>query len=508
MGEHGKDKDAGEPTRGVTEWARVRPDHPAVVAGEAVRTYGELDDRARRLAQVLRARGANEDRPVAVVCRNGIEPMEVALAAAMAQVPFLPVNWHLRAAELAYLLHDAGAGAVVADAELSDELGEAVQGLSGLGPPLLVGQDYESALAAASPDPEADAGPGPQLVFYTSGTTSRPKGVTHNGLGGRPARRAAMEGQAQLWGWSPDDVYVLSGPWYHASHGGWALVALWVGATTVVLPRFAALDWLAAVERHRGTRAFMVPAHFIRILEVPRSQRDRFDLSSLSLIVHGAAPCPVPVKRRMMEEFPTTEIHELYGASEGGATRISPEEWRQRPGSVGRPWPGVEIAVLDDQGRPQPAGEPGVVWIRPPRRQEFVYRNDPGATAKAWRDGAFSVGDVGVLDPEGYLTITDRVSDMILWGGVNVAPREIEEALYEHPGVVDCAVFGIPDARDGEHIKALVELRPGTEGSVTVEVLRDHLRQRLADFKVPHHFELVDEVPRDPNGKVVKRLLR
>jgi long-chain acyl-CoA synthetase len=439
------------------------------------------------------------------VLPNGTEPFEVATAAAMIGAPYLPVNWHLKSAELAYLLTDAGVGAVVGHSVGADEVGAATTeaGVSG---PLLVGAGYEEALATAPVDGSLDSGPGPELVFYTSGTTARPKGVVHGGLGDIAVRVAAMDGQVALWQWAPDDVYVLAGPAYHASHAGWGLTALHVGATTVVLPRFDARDFLGAVQAHRATRSFLVPAHFIRILEVPDDERDRYDTSTLRLVVHAAAPCPVAVKRRMMEAFPHTAIHELYGASEGGATRISPEEWLERPGSVGRPWPGVEIRVLDEDGQPAAAGTDGIVWIRPPGGHRFTYRNDPEATGRAWRDGAFSVGDIGHVDEDGYLTITDRVSDMVLWGGVNIAPREIEEVLYEHPSVVDCAVFGVPDERDGEHLKAMVEPRAGA--TVSVDELAAHVRSKLADYKVPREWELVDELPRDPNGKVLKRLLR
>ncbi len=300
-------------------------------------------------------------------------------------------------------------------------------------------------------------------MFYTSGTTSRPKGVVHSALADDAGRHAGMEGQVALWGWTADDVYVMSGPAYHASHCGWALCALYIGATTVITERFEARSWLDEVSRRRGTRSFMVPAHFIRILELPEEERAAIDTSSFSLVVHAAAPCPVVVKQRMMAAFPHTEIHELYGASEGGATRISPEEWRTHPGSVGRPWPGVEIRILDDEGKPLPPGDSGLVYIRPPGGRRFSYRNDDAATADAWRDDAFTVGDIGFLDEDGYLTITDRASDMVLWGGVNIAPREIEEVLYEHPDVVDCAVFGIPDERDGEHLKAIVQVRRPVE---------------------------------------------
>jgi long-chain acyl-CoA synthetase len=480
-----------------------------MVVDGRVRSYRELDERARRLAHVLAELGAGPGRPVASVLPNGFEPFEVATAAAMAGAPFLPVNRHLKAAELAYLLADAGVGAVVGHADHADELHAALASTdqgdrAGAGGLLVVGRDYEDRLADAPADPTLESGPGPELVFYTSGTTARPKGVVHGGLDDEAVRRAGMEGQALLWGWSDRDVYVMSGPCYHASHAGWGMTSLFVGATMVIPPRFDARGFLGDVERFGGTRSFMVPSHFIRILEVPESERAPVDTSSLRLIVHGGAPCPVAVKRRMMAAFPTTEIHELYGASEGGATRISPAEWLERPGSVGLPWPGVEIRIVDDAGAPQAAGADGVVWIRPPGGHRFTYRNDPEATARAWRDGAFSVGDVGHLDADGYLTITDRVSDMVLWGGVNIAPREIEEVLHEHPAVVDCAVFGIPDERDGEHLKAMVELRD----HVTIDELADWVRGRLADYKVPHAWEVVEELPRDPNGKVLKRLLR
>jgi len=491
----------------VVAHADAAPDKLAVVTERRSVTYGELRERSRRLAAVLADMGAGPGRPVAAVISNRAEPFEVATAAAMVGAPFLPVNSHLKAGELAYLLGDAGVGAVVGESVLRAELSAAMEEAS-LGRPLIVDDDYEERLSAAPLDTRLDSGAGPELVFYTSGTTARPKGVVHGGLGDHAARRAGLEGQVMLWGWTADDVYLMSGPWYHASHAGWGLTALYVGATMVIPERFEARRFLGDVERHRATRSFMVPSHFIRVLEIPRDERDAIDTSSLRLVVHAAAPCPVAVKRRMMEEFPGTEIHELYGATEGGATRISPDQWLERPGSVGLPWPGVEIRILGEDGSPLGPGEDGVVWIKPPGAHRFSYRNDEEATSRAWRDDAFTVGDIGHLDEAGYLTITDRTSDMVLWGGVNIAPREIEEVLYEHPDVVDCAVFGIPDERDGEHLKAMVELRDEARGTVSADDLADFVGERLAKFKVPHEWELVDELPRDPNGKVIKRLLR
>jgi long-chain acyl-CoA synthetase len=402
------------------------------------------------------------------------------------------VNWHLKVDELAYIVEDSGAEVAVAPGEVP-----------GCGT-LVLGEGYDEALAAASGAPERDARPGPSLVFYTSGTTARPKGVVHAAYTGE-AIRAGMEGQVALWSWTADEVHLLCGPAYHAGPCGWTHTALFVGATTVLMPEWDARLWLDLVERHRVTRAFMVPAHFIRILEVPEEERARFDLSSLRLIVHAAAPCPVAVKRRIIEALAPAEIHELYGASEGGATRISPQEWLEHPGSVGTPWPGVEVRILSAGGDPVPAGEQGLIYVKPPGGR-FFYQNDPETTAQAWRDDAFTVGDIGYLDADGYLFITDRASDMVLWGGVNIAPREVEEVLYTHPGVVDCAVFGVPDERDGERLKAVVEVRAGA--AVTADELTAFVRERLADYKVPRSWELVDELPRDPNGKVLKRRLR
>jgi long-chain acyl-CoA synthetase len=233
--------------------------------------------------------------------------------------------------------------------------------------------------------------------------------------------------------------------------------------------------------------------------------RGRYDTSSLRLVIHGGAPCPVNVKERIIAALPHTEVWELYGASEGGATRVSPAEWLERPGTVGKPWPNTEIRIVDGEGKQLPAGAEGVIHISPPGGgNTFHYHRDEEKTDAAWHDGAFTVGDVGRLDDDGYLYITDRIADMVLRDGVNVYPREIEDVLFTHPGVVDCAVFGVPDERHGEVLVAVVEARQ----AVGEAELASHVRAHLADFKCPAQWRLVDQLPRDPNGKVLKRLLR
>jgi long-chain acyl-CoA synthetase len=488
---------------GISEHARRTPDKPALILGEDVRTFAQLDERTTRLAHALEARGIGADDRVAIMLPNCIEFFEVWGAASKLSAPVVLVNWHLKRDELTYILEDSGAKLLVAHVDLLEYAEPAAQAT---GCALLLvgrGDAYEAALAAGAPEPAIELPALASPIFYTSGTTGRPKGVVH----GRPDPDKAAQmtaGQIMLWGWTSDDVYIVTGPAYHAGPGGWAMAALAIGATTVILPAFDAQEWFRLVARHGVTCTFAVPSHFIRMLEVPEEERARFDLSSLRLIVHAGAPCPIPVKRRIIEALEPCEIAELYGMSEGGATRISMAEWLARPGSVGTPWPGVEVRILDELGEEQQAGRAGLIYVMPPGEARFHYHEDDEKTASAWRDNAFTVGDVGYLDDDGYLFLTDRAADMVIRGGVNVYPREVEEVLYTHPAVVDCAVFGVPDERLGEQLMAVVEAR----APVTPEQLRDFCREHLADFKVPARFELVDQLPRQPNGKVLKRVLR
>jgi long-chain acyl-CoA synthetase len=309
-----------------------------------------------------------------------------------------------------------------------------------------------------------------------------------------------------MWGFRTDDVHLVVGPMYHTMPNAYAAQHLFVGATVVIMPRFDAEECLRLIARERVTTSSMVPAHFIRIIELPPESRAGHDLSSVRKILHAAAPCPPEVKRRIMQVFPPDTVWEFYGASEGPGTIISPSEWLRRPGSVGRPWPGVTVKVLGDDGRELPAGEVGTIYLSTLGSRKFSYHNAPEKTAAAFRGDFFTVGDMGWLDEDGYLYIADRRTDMVISGGVNIYPAEIEAALLTHPDVVDAAVFGIPDERWGESLHAVVEPRRGT--SPRAESLRAWCRERLADYKTPRSVDLVAELPRDPNGKVLKRQLR
>jgi long-chain acyl-CoA synthetase len=368
---------------------------------------------------------------------------------------------------------------------------------------LWVGGDYEDRLAAAPTEPIPYAWPTSWPVIYTSGTSGRPKGVIH-GSAAADVMEMTHQHLAALWGYDSDDVHLVAGPLYHAGPSGYCNLTLFVGGTVVILDAWDPAEFLRNVDTHRVTTTFLTPAHFIRILELPERQRRRYDVSSLRHVIHAGAPCPRAVKERMIEAFPHAEIWELYGMSEGGATRVDSDVWLARPGTVGLPWPGVEIRIVDpDTGGRLPAGRDGLIYVRPAHGR-FRYPNDDAKTAEAWDDDAFTVGDVGHLDEDGYLFLTDRRSDMVIRSGVNIYPREVEEVLHRHDAVVDCAVFGIPDDRDGELLKAVVE----TRSPVPAEELAEWCRRQLDPFKCPSVIDLIDELPRDPNGKVLKRLLR
>jgi long-chain acyl-CoA synthetase len=285
----------------------------------------------------------------------------------------------------------------------------------------------------------------------------------------------------------------------------WAQMHLAFGGSVVIMPKWDPRGALELIERWQVTNTHMVPANFTRILQLPEDVRGKYDLSSLKIVVHAAAPCPVPLKRAFMDFVGADKVWEYFGASEGGGTVISPQEWLEHPGSVGKPFPGNEFEILDDDGGPLPPGEVGTIYARP-AASSFEYHNDPDKTASSHRGRWFTVGDAGYLDEDGYLYLTDRKSDMVISGGVNIYPREIEDSLHQHPDVVDCAVLGVPDDSWGEILYAVVQPRSGS--SLDADGVVTWCRENLADYKRPRVVEFVDELPRDPNGKVRKPKLR
>ena len=499
---------------GLVANAAERPGHLALICGDRRLTFGELEALANRTANALAERGLEAGGRVALMLPNDVDFFAVTNAAAKLGALAVPINHHWRRDELAYLLADCEASVLVLDAAF---LGEAEPALASAGRPardrvLVIGDapgwpSFTAALAAAAPTSPAGAlaQSGYNLVIYTSGTTGRPKGVVHPQVDpkiGFEAQRAIVE----MWGFRPDDVHLMVGPAYHTMPSAYVAQQIFVGATSVLMKKFDAEECLRLIAAQRVTTSAMVPAHFIRILELPESVRRRYDLSSIRKILHAAAPCPPDVKRRIMDVFPAGSIWEFYGATEGPGTIIAPEEWLRKPGSVGRPWPGVTVKIVADDGRECGPGEVGTIYLSSRSGARFRYHNAEEKTASAFRGDFYTVGDVGYLDPDGYLFISDRKHDMIISGGVNIYPLEIEHVLITHPDVVDVAVVGVPDARWGEAIVAVVERRKGA--SLDGAELQAWSRERMADYKIPRIVELVDELPRDPNGKVLKRFLR
>jgi long-chain acyl-CoA synthetase len=501
-------------TYGFVANAAERPDAPALVCGERRLTYRDFDRLVNRTAHVLGARGLAAGGRLAIMLPNDVEFFALTHAAAKLGALAVPINYRWRRDELAYVLADAAPDVLVLDATFLDEVEPA---LTAAGRPprdrvLLVGEapgwaSLAAALAGApdTPPEGARARSGYNIVIYTSGTTGKPKGVLHPHVDPEIGF-AAQKGLVELWGFRPDDVHLMVGPAYHTMPGAYVAQHLFVGAANVLMKRFDAEECLRLIARERVTTSAMVPAHFIRILELPPAVRERYDLSSVRKILHAAAPCPPDVKRRIMTVFPPGTVWEFYGATEGPGTIIGPDDWLAKPGSVGRPWPGITVKILDDEGRDCPPGTVGTIYLSSRPGARFRYHADDAKTEAAFRGDFFTVGDMGYLDADGYLFISDRKHDMVISGGVNIYPLEIEHVVAAHPDVVDVAVVGVPDVRWGESLLAVVERRPGSP--LDGPALQAWCRERMADYKVPRRVELVAELPRDPNGKVLKRFLR
>jgi len=497
---------------GLAHHARAWSDKPALILGGGRRTYAELDARVNRLVHALRRAGVGPGDAVGAALHNGFEWFELLNAAGKLGAQLVPIGYRLKGPEIAYLLADSGATVLVAAADLAPEVDRAAEELPWNDDTLWVvgaerpwrGRPYEAVLAAESPDEPAGAfvGGGFNTMIYTSGTTGRPKGLERP-VDPATAHRSLL-GIAALWELTADEVHLITGPLYHTAPSSYGQVHLLIGATVVMMSHFDAEEALRLIERHRVTTSFMVPTHFSRILQLDPAVRARYDLSSARLIMHSAAPCPAHVKRGIMEVFPAGSVTEFYGASEGGFTRITAEEWLRHPGSVGTPWPGHEVRIFDDGGRALPAGEIGMIYVRTPTLA-FRYRGAEDKTRAAFHDGYFTAGDLGYLDADGYLYIADRRTDLIITGGANVYPAEVESVIAQHPQVADVAVVGLPDPEMGKLVLAVVELRRGAQ--TTVDEIIAHTRRDLAHYKCPRRVELVAELPREPQGKVRKHEL-
>jgi len=498
--------------------ARAMPDKPAIIcpsSGET-RTYRQLNDRSNRLARLLRARGLRRGDHVALFIENHPAYFEAIWACLRSGLYVTPINRYLPANEAAYIVDNCDAAALVASSalEASEELGRLSPRCSvklSVGGPLPGFEDYDSALAGQSPEPIADESVG-SFMLYSSGTTGKPKGIKRplpetSAANGVPGLFITTE----MWGMGPDTVYLSPAPLYHSAPAGYTNAILQVGGTLVVMEKFDAEEALRLIERYKVTHSMWVPTMFVRMLKLDAETRERYDLSSQRCAIHAAAPCPGDVKRRMIEWWGPV-IEEFYSSTElAGFARISSEEWLAHPGSVGRST-GTPFHICDDEGRELPFGQPGTIYGEAPGGVAFAYHKDDERTIgashpehPAWR----TVGDVGYLDEDGFLYLTDRKSFMIISGGVNIYPQQIEDALALHPKVADVAVIGVPNEELGEEVKAIVEPASGVEASAALaEEIRDFVRERLGRQLTPRTVDFTDALPRLPTGKLYKKALK
>ena len=492
--------------------AKTNPDKPAIVmaaSGETV-TYAELERRSNQVAQLLRARGIGIGDCVAMCLENHPWFFCLAWGFQRAGVHYVGISSRLTAPEIAYILEDSGAKLLFGSAYLAPVLDE-VAALAPQVPQLRVDGDAEAALAAFPATPIADERAGADML-YSSGTTGRPKGVKIP-LPVDPAIDATnvlVQLAMMAYGINENAAYLSPAPLYHAAPLRWSMTVHKIGGTVVVMERFDPEAALATIEKYQITDSQFVPTHFVRMLKLPPEVRAKYDVSTLKCAIHAAAPCPVPVKRAMIEWWGPV-LYEYYAGTEGnGSTFITSQEWLKKPGSVGKALSGI-LHICDDHGDEVPRGTEGQVFFEPTEgMMPFEYHNDPVKTQDAKnKHGWSSLGDVGLMDDDGYLFLTDRKSFMIISGGVNIYPQEIENLLITHPKVADAAVIGAPDADMGERVVAVVQpLDMADAGPALADELAAYLAPQLSRIKLPRQIDFRAELPRELTGKLYKRLLR
>ncbi|WP_326553848.1 AMP-binding protein [Micromonospora sp. NBC_01813] len=501
---------------GFRLWAGAEPDLCAIVTADDERiSYGELYAEVNRLSHGLFAHaGLRPGDTVAAVMTNSAGMVALYLAAMQSGLYLVTLNYHLTEPEIAYIVADSGAKVVVGSARVEQSVVAAAEAVPGVqvfidGTPAIDQARPLSALTVGMPATSPEQTPAGSLMMYTSGTTGRPKGVK------RPLSGVDADTGALTYRWLFKEFgmerpafasWLVSAPMYHSANITPAMGALHAGGTMVLMDGWTPEGFLARVHQHRVTGTSMVPTHFYRLLQLPQQVRDSYDVSSLRYVLHGAAPCPREVKQQILDWFGPV-VYEYYGSTEVGTTIARPHEWLAHPGTVGRPASISTLRILDELGNELPVGQTGIVYMRQ-GSDRIEYHNDPGKTEGARRDGLMTVWDVGHVDADGFLYITGRAAELILVGGVNVYPAEIEAALLSHDRVADAGVVGVPDPEFGEVPEAHIVLREtDADADTAVEEIRRHLAERLAKPKRPRSYVVREALPRDPNGKLYKARL-
>lgn len=500
-------------------YAIEHPDKPAVIMARTgeVQTYKELNDASARFAQFMWAQGLRPGDHVAILADNHMRYFETFWGVARSGLYLTTVNRYLTAEEAAYIVNDCGATLLIVSPALRDVATQMLPLLKGCPLRLMFDEvgggfdNYDAAIAQHPAEPLADQ-PRGSTMLYSSGTTGRPKGILRPLSGVQITDNDTVSETllGLILGFTQETVYLSPAPLYHSAPLGFTTGTQSLGGTTVIMDRFDAVEALSYIEQYKITRSQWVPTMFSRMLKLDEADRTAHDLSTHEMAIHAAAPCPLEVKRQMIEWWGPI-LHEYYAGTElNGFCYVNSEEWLEHPGTVGRPLIGT-LRICDDDGAELPIGEVGTVYFE---REEhaFEYHNDPAKTDASRHDKHefwSTLGDVGKMDEEGFLYLTDRKSFMIISGGVNIYPQEIEDRLVLHPKVADVAVFGVPNEEFGEAVKAVCQPMDGVIGDdALASELTAYARKHLASYKVPRSIDFLDELPRLPTGKLYKRILR
>jgi long-chain acyl-CoA synthetase len=492
----------------IAVWAKYMPDAPAVYSASGDRTFAQLNFRCNQLVRALRSRGLVSGDSVALMCSNRTEFAEVFWAVRRSGLRITALNWHLTGEETAYIVDDCDAKVFFVDARYADAAKYVAERVAQLTARIAIGaslpgfEDYEAVLQGFDGSDIDDAQLGSPML-YTSGTTGRPKGVY------RATPPATPTHPAVTANYKPgESVHLVTGPLYHAAPLSFSLaVPHGQGAALVLMDGWDTERALELIEKYRVTHTHMVPTMFHRLLSLPPAARNR-DISSLQYILHGAAPCPVPVKQALID-WVGPIVYEYYAATEGTGAYVDSATWLQRPGTVGKPETDDHVRILDEEGRELARRTAGLIYLKAPEQGRFTYYKDTQKTNKAYRGDYYTLGDMGYLDEDGYLYLTDRSAHLIISGGVNIYPAEVEAVLLTHPAIADVGVIGVPNAEWGEEVKAVALLQPGRAASAQLQdELIDYCRARLAHYKCPRTVDFVAELPRHDNGKLYKQKLR